>query len=325
MDFNTEKTVFVKDLRANMPVKQPFLVVRKDLRTGERGPYLLVTLADRTGEVNGIQWNFAEPASRGFDEGDIALATGTVSTYQGQLQIRLESIKRCDSDGIELTDYVRAVDNAAGLVDKLRALLDTVENTHLRSLNEQFLSDEKFMARFVKAPAGKRWHHALVGGLLLHTYEVMSICERVAELYPQADRDIVLTAAFLHDIGKVFELRTDAVRDYTIEGRLIGHIVLGTQMVLDKIRKIDGFPEQLRLHIEHAVLSHQGELDQESPVVPKTLETCIVYHADNLDAQTNAFLQIRERTEDRNEQWSEYIPLIARQVWTGKMPPEPAD
>ena len=317
-----DKTVFVKDLLANMPVKQPFLVVRKDLRSGERGTYLLVTLADCTGEVNGIQWNFAEPTSRGFDEGDVALATGTVSTYQGQLQIRLESLKKCPADSVHLSDYVQTIDNPDEVLAKLRAMLDTVQDPHLRCLNEAFTSDETFMARFVQAPAGKRWHHALVGGLLLHTYEVASICDRVTELYPEANRDIVLTAAFLHDIGKVFELQAGSVRDYTIEARLIGHIVLGTQMVLDKIRKIDGFPEETRLHMEHAVLSHQGEHEQQSPVVPKTLEACIVYHADNLDAQANAFLQIRRRTEDRDEQWSEYIALIGRQLWTGKMPPE---
>ncbi len=321
METDVKKTVFVKDLRANTPVKQPFLVVRKDLRTGERGPYLLVTLADRTGELNGIQWNFAEPAARGIDEGDVAVATGSVSTYQGQLQVRLESIKRCDPAAVDLADYVRSVENPDEILAKLQALLDTVEHPHLRSLIDAFISDEKFMARFVRAPAGKRWHHALVGGLMLHTYEVTAICDRVTELYPQANRDIVLTAAFLHDIGKVYELRSGAVRDYTLEGRLIGHVVLGTQMVLDKIRKIEGFPEETRLHIEHAVLSHQGELEQESPVVPKTLEACIVYHADNLDAQTNAFLQVRDRTEDRGEQWSEYIALIERQLWTGKMPP----
>jgi len=314
------KTVFVKDLQANLPVRDPFLLVNKDLRTGERGPYLLVTLADRTGEIGGIQWNFAEPAARGVDEGDVAVATGTVSTYQGRLQIRLESIKRCDPDGVDMADYLRAVANADQILDRLRALLDTVKDPYLRRLNEMFLSDDRFMARFVEAPAGKRWHHALVGGLLLHTYEVMSICDRVTELYPEADRDVVLTAAFLHDIGKVFELRAGTVRDYTVEGRLLGHIVIGTQMVLDKIRKIDGFPEDKRLHIEHAVLSHQGELEQESPVVPKTVETCIVYHADNLDAQTNAFVQIRDRTEERGEPWSEYIALINRQIWTGKIP-----
>jgi 3'-5' exoribonuclease len=317
-----EKTIFVKDLRENMPVKQPFIVISKDLRSSERGSYLLLTLGDCTGEINGIQWNFAAQSARGFDQGDVVVANGLISTYQGQLQVRVESIMRNDPDLVDLKDYVRSVENPDELLEQVRTLLDMVENEHLRKLTESFLNDESFMQRFMQAPAGKRWHHALVGGLLLHTYEVMSICERMCELYPAADRDIVLTAAFVHDIGKLYELKSGVVRDYTLEGKLLGHIVIGTQMMLDKIRRIDGFPEVLRLHLEHAVLSHQGELIQESPVVPKTIETCIVYHADNLDAQTNAFLQIKERTEERGEEWSEYINLIGRQIWTGKMPPE---
>lgn len=314
-----EKKLFVKDLRENTPVKQPFIVIKKDLRSGERGPYLLLTLGDCTGEIAGIQWNSAAQSAKGFDHGDVVVANGMVSTYQGQLQIRVESIIRNDPDLVDMADYVRSVEKVDELIDRVRAMLDTVENEHLRQLNDSFLSDEKFMARFRAAPAGKKWHHALAGGLLLHTYEVMSICERTCELFPSADRDIVLTAAFVHDIGKVHELESGVARDYTVEGSLLGHIVIGTQMVLDKIRQIGGFPEVLRLHIEHAVLSHQGELIQESPVVPKSIETCIVYHADNLDAQTNAFLQIKERTEDRGELWSEYVNLIGRRIWTGKL------
>ncbi|MCD6288550.1 MAG: HD domain-containing protein [Candidatus Hydrogenedentes bacterium] len=315
-----EKTVYVRDLAANMAVKQPFIVINKDLRSSEKGgAYLLVTLGDRTGDIPGIQWTYAAQSARGFEPGDVVVAAGTVSTYQGKLQLRIESITRTEQELVDLRDYVRAVADTDELFGKLRALLDTVQDEHLRRLIGLFLEDEPFMRRFKESPAGKRWHHALVGGLLLHTYEVMSICDHMCKLYPSANRDIVITAAFLHDLGKVYELERGVVRDYTVEGRLLGHIVIGTQMALDRIRRIDGFPEELRLHIEHAVLSHQGELVQESPVVPKTLETCIVYHADNLDAQTNAFLQIKERTEERGEAWSEYIGLIGRQVWTGKL------
>ncbi len=311
------KQVFVNHLVANATVNDSFLLTKKELRSGPRGgPFLLLSLADRTGEIDAIMWNKADAVARVVEEGDIVTARGTIGIYQDRLQFRADSIEKVPREDVKIEDYVYVLENRDALLSKLRDLLGSIENEWLARLTRLFLDDKSFIEKFTTTPAGKKWHHPYIGGLLEHTYEVVCICAKMAELYSEIDRDLLLSAAFLHDIGKIHEMAAaDAIR-YTDEGKLLGHIVMGTQMALDKMRQIEEFPDSLRLQIEHAILSHQGEYEQASPVLPKTLEACVLYHADNLDAQTNAFVGVIERTQERSDAWSEYLPIIGRQIWT---------
>jgi 3'-5' exoribonuclease len=311
------KQVFVNHLAANTTVNDSFLLTRKELRTGPRGGlFLLLGLTDRTGDIDAILWNRAELVAKAVEEGDIVQVRGTIGVYQNRLQLRADSVEKVPREDARIEDYVYALENRDLLMAQLRDLLDTIENEWVAQLVGLFLDDDAFLEKFTATPAGKKWHHPYIGGLLQHTYEVVSICAKMAELFPEIDRDLLLASAFLHDIGKIHEMAVADTIRYTDEGKLLGHIVMGTQMALDRMRQIDGFPDSFRLQIEHAILGHQGEYEQESPVLPKTLEACVLYHADNLDAQTNAFVRVIERTQERSDAWSEYLPIIGRQIWT---------
>jgi 3'-5' exoribonuclease len=172
------------------------------------------------------------------------------------------------------------------------------------------------MAAFRKAAAGKKWHHAFPGGLLVHCLEMARLADCLCGLYPNIDRDLLLTAILVHDAGKIEEMSHDLFVDYTDAGKLVGHLVIGCRMVEDRVRAIEGFPDTLNLQLQHCIVSHHGELVNGSPIVPKTVEAIALHHIDNLDAQVSAFTRVVQETRDRGESWSEYMAHIGRQIWT---------
>lgn len=298
-----------------------FAVASKSLREYARGNFLSLVLADRSGSLNGVLWEDADAMDRALKTGDIVRVSGAVQSYNGNPQVKIDRIGLVDPGTVDLSDFRASLENPAEVEAKLRALLATVENPWLRRLADAFLDDEAFMARFRDAPAAKGWHHGFFGGLLLHTTELVELGSVIAPLFPTANRDLLLTAAFLHDLGKIHELEGDLAIDYSTIGRLVGHIVLGNQMALDRMRDIEGFPSDLRMQLQHLILSHQGELAFASPVVPKTLEAILLHHIDDLNAQANAFLRIIRETKARGSEWSDYQRIIERQIWAGR--PEP--
>ncbi|HRI88928.1 MAG TPA: HD domain-containing protein, partial [Candidatus Hydrogenedentes bacterium] len=170
--------------------------------------------------------------------------------------------------------------------------------------------------RFSAAAAGKKWHHAYRGGLLQHCTELARLAAAVSEIFPRLDRDVLLAGVLVHDIGKLEEMSQDMFVDYTTAGKLLGHLAIGAEMVQQRIATIPDFPESLRLQVLHCVWSHHGEMVNGSPVVPKTVEALVLYHIDNLDAQTDAFFRIIDETREKGQTWSDYIQMIERQVWT---------
>jgi 3'-5' exoribonuclease len=184
-------------------------------------------------------------------------------------------------------------------------------------LLRKFFSDQEFVKKFQAAPAGKSWHQAYLGGLLEHTLNVVQICEFVCQLYPGANRDLLITGAILHDIGKIYEYKYPEIIDYTDEGRLIGHITIQDALVTERIGEIKNFPTDLKNQLRHALMSHHGEKEMGSPKRPKTLEAVILHFADNLDAQAAGFSQIIKRTKEKGKSWSEFIQLIDRFLYAG--------
>jgi 3'-5' exoribonuclease len=311
------KKTWVADLAAGMSVDDHFVVASKTIREYARGQFLSLTLADRTGSVAAVLWDNAEAMNRSLKAGDVIRAAGAVALYNGALQVKIDRIGFVDPGLIDLADFRESLADPAEVEARLRRLLAGVGNEWLRRLIDAFLADDAFLARFRTAPAAKAWHHGFHGGLLLHTTELVELAAAVAPLFPDADRDLLLAGAFLHDLGKIHELEGELAIDYSTVGRLVGHIVLGHQMVLDRIRELPGFPPELRLHLQHLVLSHQGELAFASPVVPKSLEAILLHQMDDLNAQANAFRRIIRETRERGNEWSDWIRLIERQVWTG--------
>ncbi len=311
------KQQFVESLQDGDVVNDYFVAVRKDLRDQQSGgKFLGMVFKDRTGEIGGILWQNAPSVARMFDVGDVVNVRGAVTTYQDRLQIRVDQVLPLREGEYDVASLIHVAENASQLYAELERMAQTVANPHLRRLLDLFLQDDAFVENFTRAVAGKRWHHAYQGGLVEHCYEMARICETMCELFPHLDRDLLLTAVVLHDIGKLDELSHGINVNYTSPGKLLGHLAIGMDMVNERIRAIDDFPENLRLHLLHCILSHHGELENGSPVVPKTMEALVLFQCDNLSAQTNAFGRVIAETKDKERPWSDYIALINRQIWT---------
>jgi len=311
------KKQFVENLQEGDVVNDYFVATRRDLRDQPNGgKFLGMVFKDRTGDIGGILWQNAAGVAKLFEVGDVVNVRGTVSSYQDRLQIRVQQVLPLRAEEYDTADLVLIPEGQDETLAAFTAMLDTIENEWLKKLVRLFLDDEDFMAGFTAAAAGKRWHHAFHGGLLRHCYEVARIGETVCELFPAIDRDVLLTATFLHDIGKIEEMTRHLMVDYTDTGKLIGHLHIGAEMVQRRIDRIEGFPENLRLQLLHCVLSHHGELANGSPVVPKTIEAMVLHHCDDLDAQASALVRITDETRAKDQTWSDYINLIDRPIWT---------
>lgn len=310
------KKQFVEALQEGDRVDDYFVAARKDLRDQQSGgKFLGMVFKDRTGEIGGVMWNNAAAAAKLFELGDVVNVRGMVSTYQSRLQIRVEQVLPLRGDEFDENDLVFTPDNTDAVVRQFTAILQTVEHPWLKKLVDSFLNDAAFMKEFSAAAAGKKWHHAYRGGLIEHCYEMARLALTMCELFPQLKRDILLTGVLVHDIGKLQEMSQDLAVEYTNEGKLLGHLQIGILMLQRRIDAIPGFPEDLRLQLMHLILSHHGERENGSPIVPKTLEAIVLYHCDNMDAQANAFYRIIDEARSKGQEWSDYIGLIDRQIW----------
>ena len=289
-----------------------FLVIRKiELRSTRAGKDFISTeLGDKTASVNANIWEgFTEIAAKG-KIGDVVKVAGTIEEYQGALQIRVASIKLATAaDNVSPRDFLpESKRSLEGIKKQFNQIIKSISNVHLSNLTKQIFSGERF-EMFCSAPAGKSWHHAYIHGLLEHTLEIIKICELMCEFHPELNRDLLISGAMLHDIGKIEELSYDTAFDYTDKGKLVGHIVIASNLVRDEIKTIPGFPIELENILIHLILSHQGKLEHASPVVPKTAEAIALYQADELSAKVNAYKNALGSEIRGDSAWTRYIPL----------------
>ena len=281
------KEIMVADLasRENREITAFFAAVSKQMRTGrDGGRYFALTLADRTGQVDGRMWEIDDAGD--FDPGDVVKVRGEVCRFNERLQIKVEKIRRAMTDEYELVDFVPQSQRDIGeMWAELQGWVASVRDPDLKALLEAFLNDEEIARTLREAPAAKGLHHAWIGGLLEHILSLMEMCELAARHYPEVNRDLLLTGVVLHDIGKLRELRWGTSFDYTMEGQLLGHITIGIGMIEQKIAGIPNFPAAKRLLVEHLVLSHHGEYEYGSPKLPMTAEAVLLHYMDNLDAK----------------------------------------
>ena len=316
---------FVNQLANGDSIDDVFLVADKQLRANRQGNlYLHMELRDRTGSVGARLWNASEGLARTFEPGDYLQARGKVQLFQGALQVILAHIEPADSSGISPEDFLpQASQNVAKLTARLRELLKTISEPHLRALVDCFLIDDEFLRKFTTAPAGVRNHHAYQAGLLDHVVTLLTIADRIADLYaPDLDRDLLMTGIFLHDIGKVDELSYDRAFGYTDEGQLVGHLVMGVEMLRDKVEQArdlmgEPFPPELLLRLKHMILSHHGTLEFGSPKLPMTPEAIALHHLDNLDAKLHAVT--REIRDDpcKETSWTPFQQSLGRRIFKG--------
>jgi 3'-5' exoribonuclease len=315
---------FVEQLSDGESLEEVFLVEDKQLRANRNGNlYLQLELRDRTGSINARLWNAGEHLFRSFDAGDFLLVKGKVQLFQGSLQIILNHVERVENEKIDLTDFLPHTKQDIGkLLGRLRATLLRLNNHHLKALAECYLMDDDFVRGFSRAPAGVRNHHAYVGGLLEHVVTLLEAADRIAPLYPELDRDLLLMGVFLHDAGKVRELAYDRAFAYTDEGQLLGHLVMGVEMLSEKAAKVpdltgEQFPKELLLRLKHMIVSHHGTYEFGSPKLPMTPEAIALHHLDNLDAKVHSFT--RDIREDRNQtsSWTPFNQSLQRRLFKG--------
>ena len=298
-----------------------FFVLRKqEIRdTVEGKRFLKLELGDRTGRIDGVVWDNADQIYGSAQTGDVVKIKASVTTYKEIPQLKVEKLRKAKEEEIDLSDFLPASErDLDSLYDEFKEAVSSIQNSHLRSLLELLLKDSSVTEKLKVTPGGKLWHHAYVGGLLQHTLRVVQVCEKAASMYELVDRDLLITGALVHDIGKISSYSARGFFDYTDEGRLIGHIVSGNELIDRKIQMIEDFPSELALRLKHLVLSHQGELEFASPVVPKTLEAIILHYADDMDAKADAFSHIIKTQKSRGKRWSDWVNLINRYIYLGE-------
>ena len=315
---------FIQQLSDGENIEEVYLVSEKQLRANRNGNlFLQLDLRDRTGSISARLWNATENLFRSFEEGDFLFIKAKVQMFQGALQMILNHIEKVDALTVSLSDFLPHTEQDVNkLFERLRSILLRLDNPHLRGLVECFLMDDTFTDRFCRAPAGIRNHHAYVGGLLEHVVTLLDAADKILPLYPDVDRDLLLIGIFLHDIGKVQELSFDRVFSYTDEGQLIGHLIIGVEMVNEKIEQVsdltgEPFPRELLLRIKHMILSHHGTYEFGSPRLPMTPEAIALHYLDNLDAKIHTFT--RDIREDHNTQsaWTPYNQSMQRRLFKG--------
>ncbi|RUM45624.1 MAG: phosphohydrolase [Desulfurobacterium sp.] len=287
--------ILSRELHA-LPVGSPFegyfvieYVEIKKHRTGE--PFLRLVLSDRTGAFSALWWKPPKDADLTiFKKGDVVFVSGCVEYFQGNLQPKLKEIRLASPGEFDPKKFL--CESRFSVEDQFIRLLEVIEsikNPFLKKLLEEFFYDDEFVEKFLKAPAGKTIHHACIGGLLEHTLGVVEICETVAGRFKSIDRDLLVTAAILHDIGKVYEYEVGVSIERTTEGILLGHLYMGCEMVALKIEKIGDFPKDLKVKLLHCILAHHGEYEHGSPKKPKTLEAVALAYADALDSRVKVY------------------------------------
>lgn len=311
------KRIYIKDIDVANRINDLFLVTDKNLAVSQKGmPYLSLRLRDKTGTMEARVWENADEINKLFQAGDVIEIRARAVSFRNTIQLAVSHIRKIDDSQIEPADYSPTTDyDIDDMFETLTQLTETITSPHLKALLHEIFSDEDILFAFKRAPAAKGMHHSYIGGLLEHTLSVTRLLDITAEHYKNIQRDLLLTGGILHDIGKIYELSFQKIIDYTDEGRLVGHIILGLELVNRKIANIEGFPVQLALELRHILLSHHGVLEYGSPKRPKTLEALIVNMIDDMDAKVNAFREFIDSSNDDDSNWTPYHRLFERFIY----------
>ena len=301
---------YIDSFREGETINDIYLVrfKKSDLtKTGK--PYDKLVLSDKTGSVDAMIW---DPNSSGIDDFEVldyVFVSAVVNNFQGANQLNIKRVRKCSEGEYDPADYLPVSSKDIDEMWKqLMSYVDSIVEVHLKQLLKSFFEDEGFAAKFKKSSAAKAVHHGFIGGLLEHTLSVTNMCDYYTKAYPLLNRDLLLTAAMLHDIGKIKELSDFPQNDYTDEGQLMGHIVMGAHMAMEKMDAIEGFPQKLYSEVSHCILAHHGEYEYGSPKKPALMEAMALHFADNTDAKMETMKEIFSATDD--EGWLGFNRLV---------------
>jgi len=310
------KSVYVAELAVGDDVSELFAVRSVDLKEFSGGKMVSLELVDRTGRIKGIIWDAPAGMINNLKIDRIYRVTGSVTTYKGDNQITVTAIKPCEE--FDTDDFIPRGDlSYEELNKKLEEAIGRIKDSDYRGLLKELFSDSEIRESFLNGVGGKLWHHNYVGGLAEHSLSMFELCRGFCENYEELNRDLILTGAILHDIGKIRSYSLVSAIDYTSEGRLLGHIVIGDEMVREAIGRLDNFPAEKALKLRHLILSHQGSLEQASPVVPMMPEGYALYAADLLDSKLTALRRIRKKEKRPGVEWSSFVNLLNTFLYFG--------
>ena len=315
MQAEHERT-WVKDLQPGVDVEECFAVRTLDVRQRRGGgPYLAVTLGDRTGEVAALVWENVERLRGALEPGTVVAVKGQVQNYNGRLQVVIRQAEAMPEQEIDEGLFVRSssVDPVI-LWQQLMRFIEEVSDPDLGQLLFRIFSDPEVEQRFRVAPAARSMHHAFRSGLLEHTVSVTTVAQTLARHY-QLHQDLVVAGALLHDLGKIWELEIGSTIEYTDDGRLIGHLPMETLFVERKIQELESFPAELRRQLLHILLSHHGEYEYGSPRRPKTPEALLVHMVDNLDSRMAGVLEAIAAEGAGDEAWTPFSRILERHIY----------
>lgn len=300
---------YINELKDRDAVREIYLVKKVADGTAKNGnAFQTVTLQDKTGTIDGKIWDLNSDGIGEFDEGDFVLIGADVKLFNGAKQLTIKMIHRANEGEYDEGDYFPRSEREPGtMYRELSAMIDSISSEHFKKLLKLiFIEDESFKKTFKDHSAAKTVHHSFIGGLLEHTLSVARICDFYSKNYPFLDRDLLLSAALLHDIGKTKELSSYPQNDYTDEGQLLGHIIIGSQMVSEAIKKVPGFPKVKANELIHCILSHHGQLEYGSPKKPELMEAMALSFADNCDAKIETMKEELSSVEEGDITWQKY-------------------
>lgn len=293
---------YIETLREGERINEIYLCKAKMSALTKAGkPYDNVILQDKTGTIDAKIWDPNNAGIAEFDAMDYIEVYGEVTSFNGALQVNVKRVRLCQEGEYDQAEYLPiSKKNIDEMFSQLVGIINSLENTYLKQLlTNMFVKDETFAKAFKKSSAAKSVHHGFIGGLLEHTLSVTKLCDYYCSTYPILKRDLLLTAAICHDIGKVYELSPFPENDYTDDGQFLGHIVMGAEMVGDRAREIEGFPKMLLMELKHCILAHHGELEFGSPKKPAIVEAVALNYADDTDAKMQTFTELLDATEEK--------------------------
>lgn len=320
------KKQFINEIGIGEPVDDVFALSEKTLmRKKDGNPYINVTLSDKTGSIKGVVWDNVDRISASISSSEFVHARGNVTEYRNTPQIVLTDMTDCPVDSIDPSDFLPVTRrNIDSMFDRLLKLTASMETGYLRELLEAFWDDTEFANQYKIAPAAVKMHHSYIGGLLEHSLSMALLAERISGHYGGIDRDLLIVGAILHDIGKIREFEYRYKIDYSDEGRLVNHIVIGLQMLDEKLLKVDNFPEECALLLKHLIVSHHGSREFGSPEPPKTIEAVLLNYIDEIDSKVNGIREFMA-AEGPDETWTSFHRMLGRHFYIGKKAGDIAD
>ena len=315
------KTTFVSDLKPGDRVTGFFLVREKKLeafRDKTKGEFLTLQLADRTGQVLGRVWDNGPAVAESFGVGDVLKIAGDVEEYQGRMQFIVQKLRVASDGEYLLADFLPATTRDVDqMVTEVQAAVARISNLDLAALVAHFYSDPEFTGLLAQVPAARRLHHAYIGGWLEHLTQVLALAETVIALHPEINADLLRAGALLLSAGKVHELKWGRDVDYSDEGRLLGHVVLGDEAVAQALASMPDFPAELALRVRHMLVSHRGRYEWGAAREPMTLEAIALHHIESTNAQIARFRDLLANRREDDQPWTVFNPLLGRPLYAG--------